>query len=590
MDKKTLLKEQYQEFLQAEKTLLWDIHNCVLKTGARKTDVTHLQDAIARLDELFLLVVVGEFNSGKSAFINALVEKKVLEEGPTPTTDMINIVKYGEEQSTRVVDNLRVTKFPLDFLKNVNIVDTPGTNSIVQEHDELTMNFIPKADFIVFVMSMDRALTDSEREFLELISIKWKRKVLFLLNKIDMASGEEDIQQVASYLQREGKNILGLEPVIFPVSVKRAFEGKNAHNAETLQQSRFSELERYIFDALNEKERVRLKLLSPLYTAQPICHTVMEELQEKLRVIAEDMQRLQHIETQLAYTEDDLKESYSRFILQVENVLLDLRNRAYDFVEEFLQLRNIWNITSKEKAEKQFNEKVVKDSSEQIEDVLTEAADWTVKKSKKTWDDILEYYKQLLDRDAHRNKIIGDIGGQFADDRDKIYRNVIKEARSKIKAFDFQQESQKVLKAFQNAMIHFAATEVSAIGVGAVLVLIFEALFLDITGILASGVLVTAGFFILPRKRRQAKEAFNTRIQELIADLNQNITLQFDEYMRTTFEQIKETINPFERFCRAEHDELEVARDELLTLTQKLNTLQHDIQQHLETNSRGAKA
>lgn len=582
MDKKTLLKDQYQEFLQAEKTLLWNIHNCVLKTGAQETDVTHLQDAISRLDELFLLVVVGEFNSGKSAFINALVEEKVLEEGPTPTTDMINMLKYGEEQSTRVVDNLRVTKFPLDFLKNVNIVDTPGTNSIVQEHDELTMNFIPKADFVVFVMSLDRALTDSEREFLELISIKWKRKLLFLLNKIDTATNEKDIQKVVSYLQREGKNILGIEPIIFPVSVKLAFEGKETNDKEVLQQSRFSELERYIFDALNEKERVRLKLLSPLYTAQPICRNIMEELEEKLRVIAEDMQRLQHIETQLSYTKDDLKDSYSRFILQVENILLELRNRAYDFVEDFLQLRNIWNIASKEKTEKQFDEKVVKDSSEQIEEVLTEAADWTVKKSVKTWDDILDYYKQQLHRDTHRDKIIGEIGGQFAYDRDKIYRSVIKEARTKIKAFDFQQESQKILKAFQNAMIHFAATEVSAIGIGAVLVLIFEALFLDITGILASGVLVTAGFFILPRKRRQAKEAFNTRIQELIADLKHNISLQFDEYMRATFEQIKETISPFERFCRAEHDELESAREELLALTQKLNTLQHEIQQHLE--------
>jgi hypothetical protein len=159
---------------------------------------------------------------------------------------------------------------------------------------------------------------------------------------------------------------------------------------------------------------------------------------------------------------------------------------------------------------------------------------------------------------------------------------VIKEARSKIKAFDFQKESENILKTFQNAMIHFAATEVGAIGIGAVLILIFEALFFDVTGILASGALVTAGFFILPRKRRQAKEAFNIRIQELIVDLKQNISQQFDDYMHTTFEQIEETINPFDRFCRAEHDELEAAREELLALTQKLNTIQHDIQQHLK--------
>jgi small GTP-binding protein len=576
-----LLKEQYQEFLQAEKALLWEVHNCLLKTRTRETDTAHLQDAITRLDELFLIVVVGEFNSGKSAFINALIGEKVLEEGPTPTTDMINLLKYGKDQATRIVDNLKVTKFPLDLLKNVNIVDTPGTNSLAQEHDELTMNFIPQADFVVFVMSVDRALTDSEREFLELISLKWKRKVLFLLNKID-TQDEEDIREIVRYLHREGSNILDLEPIIFPISAKLAFKGKKAHDENLLQKSRFPELERYIFDALNEKERIRLKLLNPLLTAQPICHSAAEELQERLQVISEDLQRLQHIEKQLSYTESDLKDNYSRFIFRVENILLDLRNRAYDFVEDFLQIRNIWDITSKEKAEKHFNEKVVKDSSEQIEDVLTEAADWMVKKSMKSWDDTLNYYKQQFNRDARQDKIIGELGGQFAYDRDKIYQNVIKEARAKIKAFDFQQESQKILKTFQNAMIHFAATEVGAIGIGAILVLVFEALFLDITGIIASGALVTVGFFILPRKRRQAKEAFNKRIYELITDLKQSISQQFDDYMHTTFEQIKDTISPFDRFCRVERDELESVRKELLALTQKLHALQYDIQRSTE--------
>ena len=580
MEGKRLLKEQYQDWLQEEKALLWNIYNCILKTGTQQADITHLQDAVNRLDELFLLVIVGEFNSGKSAFINALLEKKVLQEGPTPTTDLINILKYGEDHSTRVVDNVRLTKFPLEFLQNVNIVDTPGTNSIVQEHDELTMNFIPKSDFVVFVISVDRPLTDSEREFLEIISLKWKRKVLFLLNKIDTKEKDE-IQEIIEYLRHEGTNILGIEPLIFPVSVKWAFTAKTTQDEELLQKSRFPELERYLFDSLNEEERVRLKLLNPIYTVQPICQMVQEELKEKLEVISEDMRRLQHIEKQLAYTEKDLRESYSRFVLKVENILLDLRNRAYDFVDDFLQLRNIWDIASKEKAEIKFNAFVVKDSSEQIEEVLTEAADWMVKKSMRSWDDTLEYYNQQLNHDIYRGKIIGEIGGQFVYDRDKIYKGVIKEAREKIKAFDYQQESRKILKTFQNAMIHFAATEVGAIGIGAILLSVFSTLFLDITGILASGALVTAGFFILPRKRRQAKDEFNTRIAELIVDLKHNIAREFDEYMHVTFEQIKETISPVDRFCRAEHDELDAARQELTELTRQLETLRSNIRNQL---------
>ncbi len=580
MEGKALLKKQYQEYLQTEKNLLWNIHKCILKTGAKQEDLDHIQDAIEQLDELFLLVVVGEFNSGKSAFINALLEKKILQEGPTPTTDLINIVKYGDEPVSRVADNLRVTKFPLELLKNVNIVDTPGTNSIVKEHDELTLNFIPKADFVIFVMSSDRPLTESEREFLELISIKWRRKVLFLLNKID-TKNIADIQQIMKYLRREGSHILGVEPSIFPVSVMQAFEAKTTGDEALLEASRFVELERYITEALNEEERVRLKLLNPIYTVQPIAQTVKTELQKKVMIISEDMRRLKHVEKQLTYTQEDLKESYSRFVLKVENILLELRNRAYDFVDDFLQIRNIMDITSKEKTEVRFNELVVKDSSQQIEDVLTEAADWMVKKSMKTWDDTLDYYKQQLNHEVYRDRILGDVGGQFAYDRDKIYQGVIKKARAKIKAFDYQKESRNILTTFQNAMIHFAATEVGAIGIGAVLVSIFSTAFLDLTGILASGALVTAGFFILPRKRRQAKEEFNTRIQELIDDLRKNISREFDDYMHVTFDQIQETISPVARFCRVEHDELDVAGKELAELSGKLETLQSDITHRL---------
>ncbi len=581
MEGKTILKEQYQDRLQEEKSLLWTIHNCLLKTGTRQADVEHIQHAIDRLDELFLLVIVGEFNSGKSAFVNTLLEQKILEEGPTPTTDLINILKYGDEQSSRVLDSVRVTKFPLDLLKTINIVDTPGTNSLLQEHDELTMNFIPKSDFVVFVISADRPLSDSEREFLELIGIKWKRKVVFLLNKIDTKT-ESEVEEIIAYLRRESANILGIDSVLFPISVKQAFDAKTTGDTALLEQSRFAEVERYIYDALNEEERIRLKLLNPIYTTQPICVAVQRELREKLDVISEDRRRLQQIEKQLSYTEEDLRESYTRFLLKVENILLDLRNRAYDFVDDFLQIRNVWDIASKEKAEQQFNEHVVKDSSEQIEDVLTEAADWIVKKSMRTWDDTLEHYKQQLNHDVYRDKILGEVGGQFAYDRDTIYKGVIKEARAKIKAFDYQGESLTILKTFQNAMIHFAATEVGALGIGAILVSVLSGLVFDLTGILASGAIVTAGFFILPRKRKQAKENFNSGIQRLIDDLKRNISREFDDYMNVTFEQIKETISPVDRFCRAEQDDLEQAGRELETLTQQLKSLQNDITFHLQ--------
>src|SRR3990172_8394129 len=97
-----ILNEQQEELLKQERALLNDLRVALGSFGATKEDQETLGDSIEQLDELFLLVVVGEFNSGKSAFINALLGQKLLKEGVTPTTTQINILRFGETQERRV--------------------------------------------------------------------------------------------------------------------------------------------------------------------------------------------------------------------------------------------------------------------------------------------------------------------------------------------------------------------------------------------------------------------------------------------------------------------------------------------------------
>src|SRR5947209_7545728 len=81
--------------------------------------------AVRQLDELFLLVVAGEFNAGKSAFINALLGSRVLEEGVTPTTTRVQIVKHGATVGRTTTEAaLDVVTAPVDLLAEINIVDT----------------------------------------------------------------------------------------------------------------------------------------------------------------------------------------------------------------------------------------------------------------------------------------------------------------------------------------------------------------------------------------------------------------------------------------------------------------------------------
>ncbi len=182
----SVLTDQQAQFLRDEKAALASFQQALKDLGVPPEALESLQKAILQLDELFLVVVAGEFNAGKSALINALLGEKVLPEGTTPTTSRVTLVKWGEQPGEQVVDEkFSIYSYPLPLLKELNIVDTPGTNAIIRQHERLTDEFVPRSDLILFITSADHPLTDSERQFLERI-LAWGKKIVFVLNKVDI--------------------------------------------------------------------------------------------------------------------------------------------------------------------------------------------------------------------------------------------------------------------------------------------------------------------------------------------------------------------------------------------------------------------
>src|SRR3984893_16756627 len=253
---RVVLKEQQRELLRQERQLASELQACLYGFEGADAYATTLRQVTDALDELFLLVVVGEFNAGKSACINALLHEHVLEEGVVPTTTQITIMRYGEksEQSRRVRALLEL-HYPADFLQDISIVDTPGTNAIEREHERLTEEFIPRSDLILFVTSVDRPFTESERAFLERIRT-WGKKVLIVLNKIDILQTSQGLAEVESFVRENCRHLLGFQPEIFPVSALQAQQARTAigHRAVALwESSRFGPVEDYLFRTLDEK-------------------------------------------------------------------------------------------------------------------------------------------------------------------------------------------------------------------------------------------------------------------------------------------------------------------------------------------------
>src|SRR5918996_4655043 len=184
-----LLSTDQDELLREERKVLARLRGALVRFNAAPEHQSALDRSIEQLDELFLLVIIGEFNAGKSAFINALVGSKVVAEGVTPTTAQINVLQYGDTLDRHVREaNLHVITAPAPILREIHIVDTPGTNAIIREHEAITSDFVPRSDLVLFVTSADRPFTETERAFLEQVR-GWGKKVVVVINKIDILDG-----------------------------------------------------------------------------------------------------------------------------------------------------------------------------------------------------------------------------------------------------------------------------------------------------------------------------------------------------------------------------------------------------------------
>src|ERR687894_1526160 len=223
-----ILSKREQEIRAREQELLQRLAAALERFGAdvAADDLRRFNEAREQLSGLFLLVIAGEFNSGKSSFINALLGERVLPEGVTPTTDRINVLRHGPDVSENLLEAYLLERtHPAEVLREINVVDTPGTNAIIRRHEELTRDFVPRSDLVLFVTSADRPFTESERAFLEQIR-EWGKKIVFIVNKIDILTRPEERDQVIRYVEENAAALLGETPEIFAVSARQALEAR----------------------------------------------------------------------------------------------------------------------------------------------------------------------------------------------------------------------------------------------------------------------------------------------------------------------------------------------------------------------------
>jgi small GTP-binding protein len=576
-----ILDERWQRITDRERTLLERLAGFLEDFGSPSEDVSLVRQKLVDLEELFLLVIVGEFNSGKSAFINALLgEDELSREGVTPTTDRITVLRYGEQPAERERrEGVLEKEYPNDFLREVAIVDTPGTNAIIRHHEELSRGFVPRSDLVLFVTSSDRPFTESEREYLELIR-DWGKKIVLVVNKVDLLREDEDRDKVRLFVEEGVNSMLGLKPPIYFVSAylarKAKLAGPGVESDALMGASGFKELERYVKDLLDEEGRVRLKLESPLGVVEELVRRYGLAVDERVSLLEDDFKMSENVESQLELYKEDMKRDFEARMSEIENIILTMNERGDEWFEENIRLANVRELVQRNKVQERFQREVVADTEKLIDERVEELIDWMVDRNLKQWRAIVEYVnrRRQAQYDEH---VIGEVGDNFEYNRSQLLQSVGKNATDVVQRYDREYESQQLALSLQGAVAQTAAVEVGALGLGAAAVAVATTAAADITGITAALVIAGFGLFILPNRRRKARAEFREKTEALRERLGEVVRRQFETELNRSVERMREAIAPYTRFVRTEHARMTEARSNLAEITAETEALRAEI-------------
>ncbi|HEX4084863.1 MAG TPA: dynamin family protein [Chthoniobacteraceae bacterium] len=510
-----------------------------------------LQGLNASLKEPFLFVVMGEVKAGKSTVLNALFGREFCRADVLPATDRIYLFKYATEaRDVPVNEHLTECYRPNSFLRDFNIVDTPGTNTIVAEHQKIAEEFVPMADLVLFVFSITNPWGASAWEFLDLIHRRWKKNIIFILQQSDLRNAEE-IKAVRDHLEQTAREKLGSCPPIFPVSAKTAFQAKTgdpAQRAPLMAQSHFDDLEKHIGQTIDTGESTGGKLRSICQSALVIVRELAEKAKGAFATIQKDNDRIQ----QLGGVLEERKEQSLR---QVGGVLWSLAQnfeRTQRKSEELLAERLSWGSTfqlifRKQKWHSEFQQSIDQQLRETLKRQIANSIELLETDLKAVWKQLHENIQKTFASEVPSPPAPPD----FINERDQLLKRI---ELTLMERMSGQAIEEQMTRMFDDAAVWMrvpAGIAVLGGAAAAVAASLAQAMIFDITGTLAAAAAVS-GLAVTVVKRARILAEFRKQM----SDKREEILSPVEDHLRHAiglfYQELGATFQPLQAFCAAQ--------------------------------------
>ncbi len=530
-----------------------DLHDLTIDIGHEQLRQT-VSELRNRINEPFMFVIVGEVKAGKSSFVNALLStgKEVCKVAPQPMTDTIQQVIWGEKEEVITINPyLKKITHPVEILKEIAIVDTPGTNTIVEHHQEITERFIPSSDLIVFVFEAKNPYRQSAWEFFDFINTEWRRKVIFVLQQKDLMAENElpiNVQGVVQHAQKKGIE----SPQVFAVSAKLEQEGNEL-------ESGFLPLREYIREHITGGQAPVLKMKNNISTCRNLNERIGKGVADRRQqwkadknfrkevTEALEKQELKSLR-QVAMLVENLLGGYDRITIQKEEEL----EEGLSFFS--LLRRTIAGIFTKKANAQQWLEALAKDLDQQLHLELQSKLNDNVADLA----DSIQQMAKMIDLKIHQSETI-------LRNNHEIFSEIA-ERRSMV-----MQELQETFTKFLNRPENFSADQLFpdkkpgsasiATGsglavVGIILAAVTKLAVFDVTGGILTAVGVLFAGFTSAAKKRKILEGYQQEIAKGRGLLETELSGKLRIYVPGIKEKIDANFEDFDAMLEKEEAQI----------------------------------
>lgn len=533
-------------------------------------------DAIARvvlgqmqnLGEPFRFVVVGEVKAGKSSFINALLGEKICQVDARPCTALIEKLDYGPERTENRLGEFLIQKtLPVEILKTISIVDTPGTNTVIAKHQEITEHYLPNSDLIIFVFYAPNPYTQTAWNLLGLIQKEWRKQVLFIMQQADRATAEElEINLGELRAQLVQQRIAA--PQIFVTSAKLELLGRPQSD-----DSGFAQVRSHIRDTITGGNQYRLKLLSIHGTAARQLEKVAENLAAEQAALTRDQATVKKVRERLSRS---ATQSGREIQALIDGVMRGYEELCNELAEEFTEgltfasllgrsVRALWRRDrSVDRWIADMQQRFKARVSSVVDEIAKERAKLFVDSVRKLLTELREEVERIGSGEARRHDL------SLEDRRVEVLEDVRKKVTLLLQDDSFT----RLLEENPGGIMPLAASGTALALVGGIIVMVTNIAVLDITaGLLSAAGLTLAGGMLLFKRGRIVRE-FREGLVQGKKLFEKDIKLKLSDKLNIIYEQIDASFADFYTLVDKREQHLRPIAERLAALAKESKELE----------------